>query len=89
MKHFKILIILCGLSVPLFGLNAYSGTVASESVRPNVIMINIDNHDTSVLGFAGNEFLETPNIDKLKKDGVFLTKGQLKNNYEHLLVYLT
>jgi len=73
MKHFKILIILCGLSVPLFGLNAYSGTVASESVRPNVIMINIDNHDTSVLGFAGNEFLETPNIDKLKKDGVFLS----------------
>ncbi|MGB2821979.1 MAG: sulfatase-like hydrolase/transferase [Phycisphaerae bacterium] len=40
--------------------------------RPNVIMINIDNHDRSVLGFAGNQFGSTPNIDRLYREGVYL-----------------
>lgn len=39
--------------------------------RPNVIMINIDNHDRSVLGFAGNRFGSTPNIDRLYREGVY------------------
>lgn len=40
---------------------------------PNVILITIDNHNTSVLGFAGNRLLETPNIDQLCREGVFLS----------------
>ena len=40
--------------------------------RPNVIMINIDNHDRSVLGFAGNQFGSSPNIDRLYREGVYL-----------------
>ena len=42
------------------------------TARPNVIIITIDNHDASVLGFAGNTFLETPNIDRLSREGVYL-----------------
>ncbi len=40
---------------------------------PNVILITIDNHHTSVLGFAGNRLLETPNIDRLCREGVFFS----------------
>ncbi|MHC4521113.1 MAG: sulfatase family protein, partial [Planctomycetota bacterium] len=46
---------------------------ANEAKRPNVIMINIDNHDRTVLGFAGSKFLETPNIDRLKREGVYFS----------------
>jgi len=44
----------------------------SAKARPNVIVITIDNHHTSVLGFAGNTFLETPNLDRLAREGVYL-----------------
>jgi len=44
----------------------------NAKARPNVIIITIDNHDASVLGFAGNTFLETPNIDRLSREGIYL-----------------
>jgi arylsulfatase A-like enzyme len=37
---------------------------------PNVILINIDNHDKWSLGYFGNKFIETPNIDKLFEGGI-------------------
>jgi arylsulfatase A-like enzyme len=40
---------------------------------PNVVLITIDNHHTSVLGFAGNRLLETPHIDRLYHEGVFFS----------------
>ncbi|PHR97264.1 MAG: hypothetical protein COA78_27820 [Blastopirellula sp.] len=46
---------------------------ASSSIagtRPNVILINIDNHDKGSLGYFGNKFIETPNIDKLFEGGI-------------------
>ena len=52
----------------LVGTAGDSGAIS----RPNVIVITIDNHDASVLGFAGNTFLETPNIDRLSREGVYL-----------------
>jgi arylsulfatase A-like enzyme len=45
----------------------------ARSRHPNVVLITIDNHNTSVLGFAGNRLLETPNIDRLAREGVFLS----------------
>jgi len=44
---------------------------AAAKARPNII-ITIDNHDASALGFAGNDFIETPNIDRLQDEGVCL-----------------
>ncbi len=43
---------------------------ARESRRPNVIVINIDNHEKSALGYYGNKLSETPNIDRLAETGV-------------------
>jgi len=38
--------------------------------RPNVILINIDNHEKGELGYYGNRFIETPNIDRLFRGGL-------------------
>ena len=46
----------------------HSGLSATE--RPNVIIINIDNHNKGDLGYYGNRFIETPNIDRLFNEGV-------------------
>jgi|GEM_PF-2162156 len=44
-------------------------TAEGES-QPNVIIINVDNHHKGSLGYYGNPFIETPNIDRLFNEGL-------------------
>ncbi len=53
----------------LFIVSAPSSTVRAAA-RPNVIVINVDNHNKCSLGYYGNKFIETPNIDRLINEGV-------------------
>jgi len=41
--------------------------------KPNVIFILSDQHNYNISGFMGNQFVKTPNIDKLAKNGVSMT----------------
>ncbi len=43
--------------------------------RPNIIIINIDDMGGRDVGFMGSEYYETPNIDKLAREGVIFTQG--------------
>ena len=45
------------------------------SRRPNVIIINIDNHDVSTLGFAGSTFIETPFGTKKRRYFDYIASG--------------
>jgi len=53
--------------------------VAEESVtenqRPNVIVVVVDDLRWDELGIAGHPFLGTPNIDRLARDGAWLTNA--------------
>ena len=40
--------------------------------RPNIIYILSDQHNPEVLGYAGDPFVRTPNIDALARSGVYL-----------------
>lgn len=68
-----------GIGVAGIVLSRHGSPVAAmpatpnPGARPNVIMINIDNHDRSFLGFSGNQFGSTPNIDRLYREGVHLS----------------
>jgi len=57
------LIAACLLAVAL-------ATDSQGKPRPNVILINVDNHEKGELGYYGNQFIETPNIDRLFRGGV-------------------
>ena len=46
---------------------------AGTQVRPNVIFIFIDDLGWGDLGCYGNDFIDTPNIDQLAKDGMRFT----------------
>ncbi len=55
----------------LFAVTAVTAvTAGAADQRPNVILINVDNHHKGSLGFYGNEFIETPNIDRLFQEGL-------------------
>jgi arylsulfatase A len=47
---------------------------SAQAVQPNIIMIVADDLGWADLGCYGNRFNETPNIDRLARDGVKFTQ---------------
>ncbi len=43
--------------------------------KPNIIYINVDDLGWKDVGFMGSTYFETPNIDKLSKEGMVFTQG--------------
>ena len=44
---------------------------ADESTRPNIIFILTDDQRWDALGYAGNDIIQTPEMDKLAEEGVY------------------
>ena len=40
--------------------------------KPNILFILTDDHRCDALGFLGHPFLETPHLDRLAREGVYL-----------------
>src|SRR6056297_2854683 len=47
----------------------------SPDNRPNILFILTDDQRWDALGYAGNKFIETPEMDKLAEEGVFFRNG--------------
>ena len=47
--------------------------VAQKNTKPNIIFIFIDDMGWGDVGCYGNDFIDTPNIDQLAKDGMRFT----------------
>ena len=45
--------------------------------QPNIVFIISDDHDNEHLGFMGNEFVHTPNLDLLARTGTVFTRAHL------------
>ncbi|MFK8113644.1 MAG: sulfatase [Rubripirellula sp.] len=56
-----------------FFLAAFSGVVADEPERPNVIVIFIDDMGYGDVGFNGATVPQTPNLDQMAADGMKFT----------------
>lgn len=48
-------------------------TVVAEEKKTNIIFILVDDLGYGDLGFLGQQYIETPNIDRLAKEGMFFT----------------
>lgn len=49
----------------------YSGIKQKDPEKPNIIFILTDDQRWDALGYAGNEVIRTPEMDKLAKEGVY------------------
>jgi len=47
----------------------------SQSDRPNFVFVLIDDMGWKDMGFCGNEFVETPNADRLAREGIIFTQA--------------
>jgi arylsulfatase A-like enzyme len=73
MKTLTLLLALCSSAIA-------TAQDAKEPVsKPNVILILIDDMGWSDVGFQGNEYYETPNIDRLASQGVVFSNGYAAN----------
>ena len=47
----------------------------NEKVKPNVVLLLVDDLGWKDVGFMGSKFYETPNIDNLAKEGMIFTNA--------------
>jgi len=48
-----------------------------QNHRPNIILILTDDHRFDAMGFMGHPFLETPNMDRMAREGVHLANASV------------
>ena len=63
--------LLLGGILPLYA----SMLCAQQTKQPNIVLINIDDYGWADLTSNGSDYYETPNIDKLKSDGVWFNEA--------------
>lgn len=47
--------------------------------KPNILFILSDQHNSKIMGCAGNEIIKTPNMDKLAEQGVMFNNAYCQN----------
>jgi arylsulfatase A-like enzyme len=53
----------------------FSVSFAATAARPNIVLIFADDLGWKDVGYQGTDFMETPNIDRLAKQGMVFTAG--------------
>lgn len=66
MNHFR-------LRTMIFLVLVSASTVCAAAQRPNIVLVIADDLGYSDVGFNGQRFYETPNIDGLARDGMILS----------------
>ncbi|HEX5654348.1 MAG TPA: sulfatase [Chitinophagaceae bacterium] len=56
------------------------GSVVAAQQRPNIIYLMSDDHDNDAISAYNKQFIQTPNIDRLAKEGMRFTKAFVGNS---------
>ncbi|MDD4822058.1 MAG: sulfatase-like hydrolase/transferase [Bacteroidales bacterium] len=75
MERNKILILGVTIGTPLLASGACKSN--GDAVKPNILIILLDDAGYNDFGFMGSKDLQTPNIDKLARKGVILTDAHV------------
>lgn len=65
--------------LPFFALLIASGAYAAEASKPNIIFVLSDDQRWDVLGAAGNPHIQTPNMDRLAREGIHFPQATVTN----------
>jgi len=59
----------------LLSCNQKNSNQKASPSRPNIIYILTDDHRYDAMGFMGHPFLETPNMDRMAKEGIYFKRA--------------
>ncbi|MCF8259444.1 MAG: sulfatase [Melioribacteraceae bacterium] len=71
---------LCGLSASAFILPFGNINIADNTKRPNVLFIMSDDHAEGAISCYGSKLINTPNIDRIAKEGVKFQNSFVTNS---------
>ena len=65
------------LAIAIIASSLFVGEVAycNETAKPNIVLIFADDLGWKDVGYQGTDFYETPNIDRLAREGMVFTSG--------------
>ena len=66
------------VSLTLFGQTVYSQQATAS--RPNIIFIMADDHAYQAISAYGSTLIQTPNIDRIGREGAIMKKGFVTNS---------
>jgi len=61
-------------------LNGCSAPNQTESDQPNIIFVMTDDHAYQAISAYGSELIDTPNIDRLAKEGMLFRRAYVSNS---------
>ncbi len=67
----KIKILLVLIIVTSSSLNTINSQNKKTNEKPNIIFILTDDQRFDAIGYAGNKYVETPEMDNLAKSGTY------------------
>ncbi|MCP9770642.1 DUF4976 domain-containing protein [Lacihabitans sp. LS3-19] len=70
-----VLIVFCSIVLGFSFKTKHS--VYPKDERPNIIFILTDDHRAGALGYAGNKYAITPEMDKLAREGAYFNKAMV------------
>lgn len=79
MKVFKNSVILFALFCS-FSSNILAQNELDSAKKPNIVVIISDDHAYQAIGAYGSKLMQTPNIDRIAKEGVLFNRGYVTNS---------
>ena len=74
---YSLVVVLCSCVNKKSNTNLVASTNQKENAKPNIIIIVADDAGYVDFGFMGSKDLDTPNIDKLAKNGVIFSDAHV------------
>lgn len=71
----KYPVVICFLGSLLLSCNQEVSKRQASFNRPNIIFILTDDHRYDAMGFLGHPFLETPNMDRMAREGIYFNRA--------------
>lgn len=63
-----------------FGFILIAGTTLAQTKKPNVIVIMADDHAYQTISAYGSKLIQTPNIDRIAKEGMLMKEAAVTNS---------
>ena len=70
MRVWPSVVLVVTVVLPAFGLRA-----EARASRPNIVLIFADDQGWMDVGYQGSDFIETPHLDRLGREGMIFTSG--------------
>ena len=69
MKNYKVILLL-----------VWSSFVLAQDKRPNILFIMSDDHAYQAISAYNDKLIQTPNIDKIAKEGILFSNASVTNS---------